>query len=211
MVANAGMAAAGAVGSSLLSTAADAFNAWQNYSYSKKLMAKQFHYQTKAWEMQNEYNLPINQMQRLSDANLNPHLVYGNGGASVTASTPGSVSQGSFSGMKADPLADLAAYQQLENMYVDQYVKRAEVDNHTTVAMAQRDLLAAQTDAIKERNFQLGLENGIYRSFLEDRPLTSAEKVYAAINTGKFMADKGTQILGMGRNSILGTSLGLGY
>lgn len=32
-----------------------------------------------AWEMQNEYNTPANQMQRFKDAGLNPHLIYGKG------------------------------------------------------------------------------------------------------------------------------------
>jgi len=31
------------------------------------------------WKMQNAYNDPSSQMQRLKDAGLNPHLVYGNG------------------------------------------------------------------------------------------------------------------------------------
>lgn len=43
------------------------------------------------WNMQNEYNLPINQMERLRAAGLNPNLVYGNG--SVTGNTIGSAPQ----------------------------------------------------------------------------------------------------------------------
>ena len=31
------------------------------------------------WNMQNEYNLPKNQMKRLQDAGLNPNLIYGSG------------------------------------------------------------------------------------------------------------------------------------
>ena len=35
------------------------------------------------WKRQAEYNSPVNQMARLKQAGLNPHLVYGNG-ASVS-------------------------------------------------------------------------------------------------------------------------------
>lgn len=38
-----------------------------------------------AWNLANDYNHPINQMQRLQDAGLNPLLVYGSG--SVTGNT----------------------------------------------------------------------------------------------------------------------------
>lgn len=40
------------------------------------------------WEKQNSYNSPQQQMARLKDAKLNPHLVYGNGSAVNTASAP---------------------------------------------------------------------------------------------------------------------------
>lgn len=43
------------------------------------------------WNMQNEYNLPINQMERLRAAGLNPNLVYGNG--SVTGNTTSNAPQ----------------------------------------------------------------------------------------------------------------------
>ena len=35
------------------------------------------------WKMQNEYNLPKNQMKRLRDAGLNPNLIYGSGSANT--------------------------------------------------------------------------------------------------------------------------------
>ena len=41
-----------------------------------------------AWNMMNDYNHPVQQMQRLKEAGLNPLLVYGSG--SVTGNTTGS-------------------------------------------------------------------------------------------------------------------------
>lgn len=40
------------------------------------------------WNKQNEYNLPSAQMQRLKDAGINPHMVYGNGTVANTAGSP---------------------------------------------------------------------------------------------------------------------------
>jgi hypothetical protein len=40
------------------------------------------------WNMQNSYNSPSAQMQRLRDANLNPNLVYGNGAEAQSQSMP---------------------------------------------------------------------------------------------------------------------------
>lgn len=50
-----------------------------NYKNSRKLMKYQFDLNQQAIDAQNAYNLPSAQMQRLSDAGLNPNLVYGNG------------------------------------------------------------------------------------------------------------------------------------
>ena len=55
--------------------------------YQKELMNKQFNSQLQMWNLQNEYNSPAAQMQRLEDAGLNPALVYGNGNALTPASS----------------------------------------------------------------------------------------------------------------------------
>ena len=49
------------------------------YQYSKAL---------EMWNRQNEYNLPKNQINRLTDAGLNPNLVYGNGTVQGLTSAP---------------------------------------------------------------------------------------------------------------------------
>ena len=49
------------------------------YQYSKAL---------EMWNKQNEYNLPKNQISRLTDAGLNPNLVYGNGTVQGLTSAP---------------------------------------------------------------------------------------------------------------------------
>lgn len=49
---------------------------------------RQFIMQDYFMNKQNEYNKPINQVKRLREANLNPALVYGNGGVSNTSAGP---------------------------------------------------------------------------------------------------------------------------
>lgn len=50
----------------------------QNRS-NKKLAQYSFNKNLDMWEKQNEYNSPKNQMKRLKEAGLNPHLIYGKG------------------------------------------------------------------------------------------------------------------------------------
>lgn len=82
-----------------------ALNAKRNWKYQKKAMDLQnqynidaaqrsFDYQVKAWNMENEYNTPAAQMSRFSDAGLNPNLIYGhsNTGASLSGATVGNSS-----------------------------------------------------------------------------------------------------------------------
>lgn len=47
-------------------------------------------WQEKMWNLQNEYNLPINQRQRLEEAGINPNLAFGSAASTMSASVPGS-------------------------------------------------------------------------------------------------------------------------
>lgn len=56
-----------------------------NRRWSEKMYQRQNEDQLKFWNMQNEYNSPAAQMERLKAAGLNPHLIY-KGGATSDAS-----------------------------------------------------------------------------------------------------------------------------
>lgn len=64
----------------------------RQYEYNMEMAKWQNDVNIANWEMQNEYNLPENQMARLKAAGLNPNLVYGSG-TSTTASTVPSASK----------------------------------------------------------------------------------------------------------------------
>lgn len=79
------------------------------------------------WAMQNEYNSPTKQMQRLQEAGLNPHLVYGNG--SVVANSqamPRSSSAPSWS-----PQAPQFRPEESLMAFTDAKLKSAQYDNLT--------------------------------------------------------------------------------
>lgn len=72
----------GAIGSSLLSNIG-----------AKKREEEARKHNIKLWEMQNQYNLPVNQMQRLKEAGLNPNLIYGSSPSGASGAA-GAVSPG---------------------------------------------------------------------------------------------------------------------
>lgn len=53
--------------------------------FQREMFEKQGQREVDFWKMQNQYNLPSEQMQRLKDAGLNPNLVYGNGADAQSA------------------------------------------------------------------------------------------------------------------------------
>lgn len=63
----------------------DILSGWWNTQQQKSLNKEAFNQNLKMWNMQNAYNDPVAQMQRLANAGLNPNLVYG--GGNVTGNT----------------------------------------------------------------------------------------------------------------------------
>lgn len=57
----------------------------ESRQWSEQMYQRQYDDNIKFWTMQNEYNSPEMQMQRLRSAGLNPNLVYGNGSAANTS------------------------------------------------------------------------------------------------------------------------------
>lgn len=63
-------------------------NKWAYEDTYKKLGKWQNDMNIANWQMENEYNLPKNQMKRLEDAGLNPNLMYGQGSPGNAGSVP---------------------------------------------------------------------------------------------------------------------------
>lgn len=87
------------------------------------------------WNMQNQYNTPSMQMQRLTEAGLNPHLMYGQGNtgnASTPQKAPVPEVQNELSSLSQMSLAPVLS------MYQDWRVKNAQIENLNANADATR-------------------------------------------------------------------------
>lgn len=72
-----------AAGSGLFGSIGNVISTAMTNRANMKLADHQFAQNVKMWNMQNEYNAPSAQVQRLKDAGLNPNLMYGNGNAAT--------------------------------------------------------------------------------------------------------------------------------
>lgn len=59
-----------------------------NYKYNQKLAEQQNAYNLQMWNLNNEYNKPLNQMKRYEEAGLNPALMYGQVTPGTSSSPP---------------------------------------------------------------------------------------------------------------------------
>lgn len=87
------------------------------------------------WNLQNEYNTPAMQMQRLTEAGLNPNLMYGQGNtgnASSPQKAPIPEVQNELSSLAQMSLAPVIS------MYQDWRVKNAQIENLNANADATR-------------------------------------------------------------------------
>lgn len=97
------------------------------------------------WSTQNAYNSPAAQMQRLKEAGLNPHLVYGNGADATSGQMPRQSDTGSYDAEA--PKMDFDAQRSLMNYYDTQF-RQQQTDNlavQRTLMEQQAIHTAAQT------------------------------------------------------------------
>lgn len=95
---------------------------------------RQFENQVKMWNMQNEYNKPINQMKRLEEAGLNPNLMYGQGntGNASSMSAPNAYA-GSYVNPKDAVLSALSALSAVADIKIKQaQAKNLEAQSSST-------------------------------------------------------------------------------
>lgn len=126
--------------------------------WSNEMFDKQNKRDLDFWNMQNAYNDPLAQMQRLSNAGLNPHLVYGNGadssaGPIATHSAP----QPNTRAPELPPLGDAIAGGLFSFLDVQQ--KKANVAR----TEAETKAITANT---ANREFLNGLNNTSYLQML---------------------------------------------
>lgn len=93
MAATNGYDVVGGIASSLIDFAGSSIMANSANAKNKRAQERANWFNVYNWQLQNEYNLPKNQIKRLLDANLNPSMIYDKGAgdlSSGTISSPGS-------------------------------------------------------------------------------------------------------------------------
>lgn len=159
------LAGIGSAISSIASPIAGYFGQKDTNRTNLKLAQQARDYDTMMWNKQNEYNTPQMQMQRYTEAGLNPNLIYGQG-------TPGNAQQAPKAPVpqvenSAAHLSQMSIAPAL-SMYQDWLVKKAQINN-----------LEAETRA-KEQNTALNSLRAITQNYTNRR--LSHESQYFDIN-----------------------------
>lgn len=97
-----------------------------------KLAEYQYQKNLEMWNRNNEYNSPVNQMKRLSEAGLNPNLVYGHGSISNTStSTPAYQAPNlqAYTNFSSLGQAFIDGFEALRSKRLDNEKKEEEINN----------------------------------------------------------------------------------
>lgn len=117
--------------------------------FAEKMYKQQRQDELEFWRMNNAYNHPTAQMERLRNAGLNPHLVYGTGSVGNTSSAPSAPTQPRWQGQ---------APQMTPNVItegIDQYynleAKKAQTDNmRAQNTLLQKEAMAKQLGILQK-------------------------------------------------------------
>lgn len=152
-----------------------------NAAQQTLLNQQAFDNNVKMWNMQNEYNTPQKQMERLRAAGMNPNLVYG--GGNVTGNTAGSAPQleparfdtGAYHPVDTRieraqlALAMASQYQQVENQKIHNDLMRQRL------ALAERSADRADA-ALMLRNARLNF--GLTHEIESDKDIRERQRLY---------------------------------
>lgn len=96
-----------------------AVNAAKNkkqWKYQQKAMELQRQYNLEGWNMQNAYNTPQAQMERLLQAGLNPRLIYGGGSSAPNMAAPPEIAEVPVRQAAGAEMPNLLQYYQVRQM-----------------------------------------------------------------------------------------------
>lgn len=121
-------------------------------------------WQEKMWHLQNEYNLPVNQVARLKDAGINPNLAFGSAASTMSANIPSSPARAQFDDFGIGAAARTYFQYKLEKQNVlaeirarNAATRQQELQNDFMSAVLQDKIMASlwgfRADAAKGRWF----------------------------------------------------------
>lgn len=167
--------ALGGIGSSLIGGLTSLFGSKSQFNEQKKLIELQYQKNLEQWNRENENNAPKAQMQRLSEAGLNPNLVYGNGN-----NTAGTAASSPSYGLAEAPniigeIGKVMQYNMMQTLNMMQQIQQtqAKVDTMET----QRSLWDSMRILNGFRSAGLDFQNQIQRKFGMDLAFSSLENI----------------------------------
>lgn len=125
--------------------------------FAEKMYNKQVEDNRKNWEMQNAYNHPRQQMIRLTESGLNPHLVYGTGAVGNSASVPAGSSLPSYHSTMVPQFQAMQLGQlYLQNQALAKDIEGKELDNdNKRLAYLKESENAQYYKEIADINFEI--------------------------------------------------------
>lgn len=111
-------------------------NSFINAGSQRRENEKNRAFQKEMWNLNNEYNTPTNQMARLKDAGINPHLAYSNGQPMNVSNAPANTPNQEAPKMDIDFGAMLQALRtkaEIENINADTAQKSAQTQGQLTL------------------------------------------------------------------------------
>lgn len=128
----------------------------RNREFAREMFDKQVENNIKMWNMQNQYDLPKNQIERLRQAGINPDLYYG--GSSVSASSPISPASSSSSSSGYQPY-NFGQYDPLTTAQIGLIeAQTRNLDSDTEKKVSEKNILDIDAQTLVERN-QAALDN----------------------------------------------------
>lgn len=176
-----------AAGASLLGTGATVYAGGKTNKKTREWNEKMYGIQRADaladYEMQNKYNSPEQQMQRLKEAGLNPNLVYGNGATATGGSVRStdvkswSPSAPNFTGIGTAAAQGLAAYHDISLQ--QESVKNMVAQRRNMELDSALKTIKVSTDGIKNAQTDLDLQRS---RDLYDTSIATANAKLASIN-----------------------------
>lgn len=171
--------AGGQVAGAGINAAATGSQNRRSREWSERMYRQQYSDNIEFWRMQNEYNSPQAQMQRLQAAGLNPNLVYG-GSSAGAAGQAGSIQTPDVQPVQFRTPEFGSALMNM-SAYFDTQIKQAQTDNlkmQNTVLLGEAALKAAQTSltGLQGERTQFDLD------FAREMKQVSADAMRAALD-----------------------------
>lgn len=142
---------------------------WQN-TQNKKAATRAYERELHMWNLNNEYNTPAAQVQRLKDAGLNPALVYGTGASVATGNSKGAAHAPQAASAPSPRFDFLSALSMGQDIRMKQ-AQTSNIEKQNEVIQRKLDILKTDGD-IKTHNLEWAKAHNQPVGQGEDRTIT---------------------------------------